>query len=270
MLYLVDEIQGIQRPAVWKLLRFDAGLLAEDLITDLFSVSTHVWTLAEHELVCHHPNCEVVSSIGVIFTAQDLWGHVTWGSACVLEILLFKFSAYSEVGDSEVSLGIEDDVLGFDITMNYLVSVEVFEGYDQICKEEFRLYFSESSSSSDMISQISAVYVVHDEIDVLSVLKGIGHIDEKMVSNSSQKVSLVHYRADGLFEDDFGFVHFFHGEDLACFFGFDLPNFAESTFSDRADPLKLAETNLNSPLPRSRHLNAHGFKLVCGNISLFS
>ena len=93
-------------------------------------------------------------------------------------------------------MGIEDYVLRFDIAMNYLVSMEVFEGYDEIGEEEFCLDLCESTSASNMITEVATVDIVHDEIDVLSVLECVGHIDEKWVFDSRQKISLVHDRTD--------------------------------------------------------------------------
>jgi hypothetical protein len=65
--------------------------------------------------------------------------------------------------------------------MDYLIFVEVFDGYDKIGEEEICLDLREyaSAHASDMIAEISGVDLVHDVIDVLLVLKSIGDIDEK-------------------------------------------------------------------------------------------
>ncbi len=120
----------------------------------------------------------------MVFTAKDLRRHVARSTACILVILLFELSADAEISDTEVPLGIEHYVFRFDIAMDYLTSVKVFEGYDEISEEELGLDLRESASASDMITEVSAVDVVHDEIDVLSVLKGVSHIDEKGVSDA--------------------------------------------------------------------------------------
>jgi hypothetical protein len=184
MRYLVDEVEGVEGPSIRQLLGLYAGLLAEDLVTDLFSVAANVRTLSKHEFVGHDSHCEIVSSVWVVFTAKDLRRHVARSTACILVILLFELSADAEISDTEVPLGIEHYVFRFDIAMDYLTSVKVFEGYDEISEEELGLDLRESASASDMITEVSAVDVVHDEIDVLSVLKGVSHIDEKGVSDA--------------------------------------------------------------------------------------
>jgi hypothetical protein len=45
-----------------------------------------------------------------------------------------------------------------------------------------------------MISEVSAVDVIHDEVQILSILNGIADVDEKGVSNSGEESALVHDR----------------------------------------------------------------------------
>lgn len=47
-----------------------------------------------------------------------------------------------------------------------------------------------------MVSEVSAVDVIHDEVQILSILKGIADIDEKGMSNSGEESALVH---DGVY-----------------------------------------------------------------------
>ena len=72
MRYLVDEVEGIEGPSIRQLLGLYAGLLAEDLVTDLFSVAADVRTLSQHELVGHDSHCEIVGSVRTVFMAKDI------------------------------------------------------------------------------------------------------------------------------------------------------------------------------------------------------
>ena len=60
---MVDKIEGVEGPSIRQLLGLYAGLLAEDLVPDLFSVAADVRTLSQHELVGHDSHCEIVSSV---------------------------------------------------------------------------------------------------------------------------------------------------------------------------------------------------------------
>lgn len=48
-----------------------------------------------HELVCHDSKCEVVHSVGMIHFANNLWSHISWGSARILGVIWFDFPGYS-------------------------------------------------------------------------------------------------------------------------------------------------------------------------------
>ena len=61
-----------------------------------------------------------------------------------------------------------------------------------------------------MVSEVSAVDVIHDEVQILSILKRIADIDEKGVSNSGEESALVHDRVYWFFRYDFRLVHLLH------------------------------------------------------------
>lgn len=45
-----------------------------------------------------------------------------------------------------------------------------------------------------MVSEVTAVDVIHDEVQIFPILKGIADVDEKGVSNSGEEGALVHDR----------------------------------------------------------------------------
>lgn len=47
------------------------------------------------------------------------------------------------------------------------------------------------SLSADM-AKVTAINVVHDEVEVLPVLEGVVHVDEEGVSEFSEQFALVH------------------------------------------------------------------------------
>jgi hypothetical protein len=61
-----------------------------------------------------------------------------------------------------------------------------------------------------MISEVTAVDVIHDKVQILSILKSIADIDEKGVSNSGEESALVHDGVYRLFRYDFRLVHLLH------------------------------------------------------------
>ena len=83
-----------------------------------------------------------------------------------------------------------------------------------------------------MVAEIAARQVVHDQVEVLSVLEGVIHVHYKRVLQLCQNLSLVDYRLDTALCYDSSLAHFFHGEVLLSFFSFDSPYFAKATLAD--------------------------------------
>lgn len=70
--------------------------------------------------------------------------------------------------------------------MDDAVAVQVIQSYNEVGDEEFSLQFSESSSPADMVPQVSSVHVIHDEVEVLPILKGVVHVDEEGMPDPGQ------------------------------------------------------------------------------------
>ena len=63
--------------------------------------------------------------------------------------------------------------------MNNVVQMQVLQGHENASYKEFCFHLFESSSTTHMISQISSDQQIHDQIQILSILKSIVHIDDK-------------------------------------------------------------------------------------------
>lgn len=125
--------------------------------------------------------------------------------------------------------------------MDDAVAMEVVQPNDEVRNEKFGLQFSESASPANVVSQVSAVDVVHDEVEILSVLEGVVHVDEEWVADPGEQVAFVHDRVDGLLHDDLGLVHLLHREDLLALLGLHLPHLAEAALADGVDGLEVVD-----------------------------
>lgn len=76
--------------------------------------------------------------------------------------------------------------------MDDAVAVQVIQPDDEVGDEEFGLQLCESSPPADVVPQIAAVDVVHDQVEVLPILEGAVHVDEEGVPDPGQQVALVH------------------------------------------------------------------------------
>ncbi len=62
--------------------------------------------------------------------------------------------------------------------------VEVLEAEDDAGEEEAGFGLIEDAVVAEVVAHISAVAVVHDEVEVLPVLEGADHVDEEGVFES--------------------------------------------------------------------------------------
>ena len=84
---LIDKIRCFFVPAVRDGILLDLNLTYEDLVTDIFSCPTLVWSLAHHALIRNNTYCEVVSSHTMVLTAHDLRCHVAWCPARLARVV---------------------------------------------------------------------------------------------------------------------------------------------------------------------------------------
>lgn len=63
----------------------------------------------------------------MILFAQHFRSHVAWSATGLLRVFLLEVPSDSEVGYSEIALLIENDILWFDIPMDYVTLVEIVE-----------------------------------------------------------------------------------------------------------------------------------------------
>ena len=96
-------------------------------------------------------------------------------------VILPNLSGNPQISNSQVALRIEHHILGFHITMDDLILVQILQSNYHVGDKEFSLTLVESTPSSNMISQIAPVDVVHQQVKILPVLKSGHHVDDKGV-----------------------------------------------------------------------------------------
>lgn len=79
-----------------------------------------------------------------------------------------------------------------------------------------------------MVAQVSTRQVVHDKVEVLSVLEGVIHVDDERVLELLQNLPLVHDRLDAALGDYPGLAHLLHGKVLLDFLELDAPHLSEA------------------------------------------
>jgi hypothetical protein len=73
--------------------------------------------------------------------------------------------------------------------------VHVLEGKEDAGCEKSGLLFVEFMLSADVVAKVSSWHKIHDEVEGVSVLEGLPHIDDESMLEPPEKLSLV---ANGL------------------------------------------------------------------------
>ena len=152
------------RPSRWNLLWPYLNLLAQNLIPDLFSVSSIVRPSPQHQLVGDDSNCIIVNWKRVILPTHNLRCHIAWSTTSIGIIIGLDDSCNSEICDSDISLIIKDQILWLYITMYYIVQMEKLQSDQNASNKEFRLVLFKSSSTAHVIAEISSNKKIHYQI----------------------------------------------------------------------------------------------------------
>ena len=85
------------------------------MVPDLSPVSSSVWPSSEHAFVADDAHGEIVDSYSMRLSAHDLRCHVTRRSRCVLGVVRVPNSRNTQIGNFEIAILVEDQILRLDI-----------------------------------------------------------------------------------------------------------------------------------------------------------
>ena len=122
---LVDEVGGLDRPAVRNVFSADLDLTSQDLLLDLEPVAAVIRSAPKHALVTNDADGKVVDSHAMGLSAHHLGRHVPRRAGSILLVLGVPLSHNAEVGDLEVPALVEDQVFRLDIAVQNALLVQV-------------------------------------------------------------------------------------------------------------------------------------------------
>jgi hypothetical protein len=151
-------------------------------LTDFFSVATGKRPTPQHQFVGNNAEGKVVDRIGVIFSVENLWGHVARCSACVCSVIFTPGPGNTEIGDSDVPMFVHDDVFGLYVSVYNLVAMDVLEAEDEAAYKKLGQGLAKVFTCTEVVPQFAPREVVHNKIQVFLVLKSVVHVDNVIVS----------------------------------------------------------------------------------------
>jgi hypothetical protein len=73
------------------------------------------------------------------------------------------------------------------------LAVHVLERHHDAGEEEAAFVFFELAAVAEMVAEVAAVAVVHDQVEVLPVLERADHVDQEGAAHLLQQLLLVHH-----------------------------------------------------------------------------
>ena len=91
----------------------------------------------------------------MVLAAHHFRSHVTWSTACVLTVIRLLNPSDTEICDPYIPILVENQVLGFDVPVDYIVVMEIFKRDENAGNEKSGLIFFKFSVFPYMESQIT-------------------------------------------------------------------------------------------------------------------
>ena len=113
-----------------------------------------------------------------------------------------------------------------------VVEMQKFKTIQNRCNKKLCLFLCKPSSTSHMVSKVSTCQKIHDQIQSLSVLESVVHVDNKRMFESAEQLTFVHHRVYTFLADNFCLEHLFHGKESLAFFELNTPYFSEPTLTN--------------------------------------
>ena len=114
--------------------------------------------------------------------AHYLRSHVPWGSRGILGVIWVPYSSNTQVSDLQITIFVENQVFRFYVSMKNTFLMQIFERQQHTSNEKSSLLLCKFLMFSQMISEITSLHHVYDEIEVLSILKGIVHVNQEPIN----------------------------------------------------------------------------------------
>ena len=117
----------------------------------------------------------------MILPIDDLGCHVSRCAGSVLVVFRSVDSCDSKIGEAEVAFAVENEILGFEVAVNDVVVVHILEAENDAADKELDDVLGKAFVLADLVPQVAPRHVVHDQVEVESVLEGKDHVDEERV-----------------------------------------------------------------------------------------
>lgn len=120
-------------------------------------------------------------------------------------------SAQAKVSQFDVSITINQDVVGFDVSMDKTHFVDAFHSTGELCDVKLSQVLLENAHSDQKTHHVPARDVVHDKIQVIFILEGVVQADDPLIICFSENVPLSFHMGHLVSQQDVFFTEGLHG-----------------------------------------------------------
>jgi len=142
----------------------------------------------------------------------------------------------------DMSIGIQEDIVGLDISVDDILGMHVSQGTSQFSNPESDRLFGECLSR-DVESQITARHQIDYKIHVFNVLETVSQVTDERVVDVFEHSALTDDVTDALGSYDFIFADVFEGKGQIGVLAFDDSNLSKGASADDSQQTEVIEVH---------------------------
>lgn len=154
-----------------------------------------------------------IDGLAIPLGLDDFWGEVIRGTTQSPGDVGDMFGE-AKVGDLDVTQGVEEDIFGFEITVDDVTFVEVLKGQDDLSGVEFGNVVGEALELAKVGEHFPAAHVFEDHVQVGGVGEGGEKVDEEGMTGPLEDFLFIDNVLDLLETHDLGLLEDLHGKVL--------------------------------------------------------
>lgn len=152
----INKISSFNTPSFWDFVFFYLDLFGQDLVFNLLPSFSYVRSSSKHHFIDDDTYGKIIHSNAMILSAHNFRGHISWSPWSVLIVFWLPVLSDPQICDVAITLGVQNDIFWFNISMNDIVWVKVIEAEDNVTGYEHGFLFREPSASY-MVAKITSI-----------------------------------------------------------------------------------------------------------------
>lgn len=132
--------------------------------------------LAKHAFIRYNAQSKVINLERMVLSIDNLGRHVSRSPRSVFIVFFFHNPGYPHISQPQVPFLVNYDILWFDVSVNDVIAMHVLKAQKDAANKKFYDMLWKSLPLSNLVPQIPAWQIIHDQVKVRTILKRINHI----------------------------------------------------------------------------------------------